>query len=440
MLQKDNSCVYLRSEAFDKDFVLVGGRLPVGKEDGIINIAISGGKIAWMGEGEIPERFSGARLIDLSGCVVLPGMMDLHTNLREPGREDEETILSGAAAAVAGGFTAIACLPNTEPVTDTEQKVRYIVQQSKDVPCKIYPIGAATKGLQGKELAPYYEMQQAGARGFSDGKHSITDSAMLKSAMNYAKMFDATYFCNCMDTDLSRNGLMNECEISDAMGMHGIPTVAEDIDISRHVFMAGYTKCKLHITRVSSASSVAIIEKYKDNRITVAVTPHHLCFNHEALADFNTNLKVTPPIRSEEDRQLLISYLKKGVIDTIVSDHAPHTSEEKDIEFENASFGVSGLETLVGAIFTELIDKNHIDITDFVRMMCVTPYEILGLRPPRLEVGETADISVISTERKWTVSSFYSKCSNSPFLGTEFKGRPVLTVVDGKIVYERFDK
>lgn len=434
--------VYLRNQAFDGDFVLKNGRVinPITNSDNICDIAVSGGKIVSVGE--IPQKFSKALTIDLSGCLVFPGMMDLHTNLREPGREDKETIKSGAEAAAAGGFTAVACMPNTDPITDAEQKVRYITQRSQNVSCKIYPIGAATKKLAGEEIAPFHEMQYAGAKGFSDGTHSIIRSDILKNVMNYAKSFDMPLFCNCQDINLSK-GVMNESKYSTIFGLKGSPSIAEDIDVSRHLIMAEYTGCKIHITRVSSKRAIEKIREYKAKGldITAATAPHYLIYSDKDLYDYNTNLKVSPPIRGEEDREALIEALADGTIDTIVSDHAPHTSEEKNIEFDNASFGVAGLETLVGAIFTEIIHKKKLSIMDFAKKMCVKPYEILSITPPNIAVGETADISVINPDAKWTVESknFFSKCENSAFLGKEFTGLPVLTILDGKIVFERLN-
>jgi len=437
-----NAKVYLKNEAFDGDFVLRNARIinPQENSEKICDVAVSGGKIAALGE--IPSEFLGKREINLNGCFLFPGMIDLHTNLREPGREDKETIESGTCAAVAGGFTGIACMPNTDPITDAEQKVRYIIQRSENAPCKVYPVGAATKELKGEEISPFYEMISAGARGFSDGTHSIIRSDILKNVMNYAKMFDTTVFCNCQDVNLSK-GVMNEGEYSTVLGLRGSPKIAEDIDVSRHLITAQYTGCKIHITRVSSKGAVEKIREYKEKgvKVTAATAPHYLYYTDRDLLTYDANLKVSPPIRTEEDRAELLKALKDGTIDTIVSDHAPHTSEEKNIEFDNASFGVAGLETLVGAIFTEIIHKNILSITDFAKMMCVNPYKILGLPVPKIAVGQSADFSVISPNKKWKVDAknFFSKCSNSAFLGKEFTGMPVMTIVGGKIMFERDD-
>ncbi|MCL2844583.1 MAG: dihydroorotase [Chitinivibrionia bacterium] len=433
--------VYLRNEAFADDFVLQNGRVinPNGNIDQICDIVVSNGKIAAIGD--LKNEFAQARKIDLSGCLVFPGMMDLHTNLREPGREDKETIKSGAEAAVAGGFCAVACMPNTDPICDAEQKVRYIVQRSENVSCRVYPVGAATKELAGEEIAPFYEMMSAGAKAFSDGTQSISRSDILKNVMNYAKLFDAPLFCNCQDKNFSK-GVMNESKYSTIFGLRGIPAIGEDIDITRHLIIAEYTGCKIHITRVSSKGAIEKIREYKQKgvAVTAATAPHYLYYSDKDLATYDTNLKVSPPIRGEEDRDELIKALADGTIDAIVSDHAPHTSEEKNIEFDNASCGVAGLETLVGAIFTEIISKNRLTLMEFAQKMCINPYKIIGVNAPNIAVGEKADISVIAPNEKWTVESknFFTKCGgNSAFLGKEFVGRPVLTVVDGRIVFER---
>ena len=437
---RDKGKVYLRNQAFDGDFVLKNGRVinPQTEFDEICDIAISDGKIVAIKD--IPQNFLAERTIDLTDCIIFPGMLDLHTNLREPGREDKETIKSGAEAAAAGGFTAVACMPNTDPITDAEQKVRYITQRSQNVSCKVYPIGAATKKLAGEEIAPFHEMQYAGAKGFSDGTHSIIRSDILKNVMNYAKSFETTLFCNCQDIDLSR-GVMNESKYSTIFGLRGSPSVAEDIDVARHLITAEYTGCKIHITRVSSKGAIDKIRKYKARglAVTAATSPHYLIYSDKDLATYNTNLKVSPPLRGEEDREELINALIDGTIDTIVSDHAPHTSEEKNVEFDYASFGVVGLETLVGAIFTEIIHKNKLSIMDFAKKMCINPYKILSIPAPNIAVGETADLSIIAPNEEWVVDrkNFFSKCGNSAFLGKKFKGLPVLTILDGKIVFER---
>ncbi|MDR0303834.1 MAG: dihydroorotase [Chitinispirillales bacterium] len=435
-----NAKVYLKNEAPDADFVLKNVRVinPQENIEKICDVAVCKGKIVALGE--IPSKFSEARKINLDGCLLLPGMIDLHTNLREPGREDKETIESGTSAAVAGGFTAIACMPNTDPITDAEQKVRYIIQRSENAPCRVYPIGAATKELKGEEISPFYEMFNAGARGVSDGTHSIVRSDILKNVMNYAKMFDKPVFCNCQDVNLSK-GVMNEGEYSTILGLRGSSKIAEDIDVSRHLITAQYTGCKIHITRVSSKGAIEKIREYKEKgvKVTAATAPHYLYYTDKDLLSYDTNLKVSPPIRTEEDRAQLLKAIKDGTIDAIVSDHAPHTSEEKNIEFDNASFGVAGLETLVGAVFTEIIHKKIISLMDFAKMMCVNPYKILGLPTPKIAVGERADLTVISPNTRWKVDTknFFSKCANSAFLGKEFTGMPVMTIVDGKIMFER---
>jgi dihydroorotase len=431
--------VYLKNEAFGGNFVLRNARVvnPLENNEKVYDVAVAEGKIAALGD---VSQFTDAKIINLDGCLLLPGMIDLHTNLREPGREDKETIKSGTSAAVAGGFTGVACMPNTDPITDAEQKVRYIIQRSENVSCRVYPIGAATKELKGEEISPFYEMVYAGARGFSDGTHSIVRSDILKNVMNYAKMFDVPIFCNCQDVHLSK-GVMNESEYSTILGLRGSPKIAEDIDVTRHLITAQYTGCKIHITRVSSKGAIEKIREYKKKgvKVTAATSPHYLYYTDKDLLSYDTNLKVTPPIRGEEDRKELLKALADGTIDTIVSDHAPHTSREKNVEFDNASFGTVGVETLVGAVFTEIIHKKILSVLDFAKMMCINSYKIIGLPIPKIAVGEIADLSVISPDKKWKVEAknFFSKCCNSAFLGREFLGMPVMTIVGGKIMFER---
>ena len=406
-------------------------QLFIGVEQGVITVCAK----------EVPSGFTPQAEIDATGMWVVPGLMDMHVHLREPGREDKETIETGTQAAAAGGFTAVACMPNTNPVLDEESKIRYVVQRGQYCPCRIYPVGSITKGLLGEELSPFGEMVRAGAKAVSDDGKSVRKSNMMKNALNYSKSFKIPVICHCEDVDLSAGGHMNEGLVSTKLGLRGIPSVAEDIIVTRDIMLAAYTGARVHIAHVSTAGSVRMVRDAK--KLGVAITcetcPHYFTLCDEDIGDYNTNRKMNPPLRTVHDRNEIVAALADGTIDVIASDHAPHVSEEKDVEFDAASFGVIGLETSLSIALTHLVDKDILLPADLVEKMSLAPNRILGLDGGTLSIGKRADITIIDPKTKWTVDSanFFSKSRNTPFEGLELKGFAKATILGGAIVFLR---
>lgn len=441
--QKNGQIVYpFDPKAPPQAILITKGKVidPVNKINSVMNVALKGGKILSIAK-DLPDGFSPDITIDAKGLWVVPGLMDLHVHLREPGREDKETIDTGTRAAVAGGFTGIACMPNTNPVLDEESKIRYVVQRGERCPCRIYPIGAITKNQEGEALSPFAEMVSAGARAFSDDGKSVYRSSMMRNALNYSKSFNVPIVCHCEDPDLSDGGHMNESNVSTRLGIRGIPSIAEEVIVARDIMLAEYLGARVHICHVSTAGSVQQIRWAKKRRaqVTCETCPHYFVFTDEDCSTYDTNKKMNPPLRTAVDREAVINGLADGTIDIIVSDHAPHCAEEKDVEFDAAAFGVIGMETMLGAAITYLVKKDVISPTDLINKMSVIPNRIFGLSGGSLSIGSIADITVIDPKTKWKVdpSSFYSKSRNCVFTGTELTGFARWTILEGKIVYER---
>jgi dihydroorotase len=433
------------ADAFFGPLLIRNGRVidPANGTDDQLLVGCENGLIRFVGR-DLPAGFSPQREIDAEGMWVVPGLVDMHVHLREPGREDKETIETGTQAAAAGGFTAVACMPNTNPVLDEESKIRYVVQRGQNCPCRIYPIGSITKGQQGEELSPYGEMVRAGARGVSDDGKSVAKSNVMKNALNYAKSFKIPVICHCEDSELSAGGQMNEGLMSTRLGLRGAPSVAEDIIVTRDLMLASYTGARIHIAHVSTAGSIRMIREAK--KLGVAVTcetcPHYFTLTEDDVEGYNTNRKMNPPLRTRADRDEIIAGLSDGTIDVIASDHAPHVSEEKDVEFDAAAFGVIGLETSLSAALTFLVDKDILLPADLVEKMSLMPNRVLGLSGGTLSPGSAADITIIDPKARWKVdpSFFYSKSRNTPFEGFELKGLCRSTILGGAIVYEREKK
>ena len=413
---------------------------PVNGIEAVLNVALMEGRILSVSK-ELPGGFTPDITIDAKGLWVVPGLMDLHVHLREPGREDKETIDTGTRAAAAGGFTGIACMPNTNPVLDEESKIRYVVQRGERCPCRIYPIGAITKNQEGEVLSPFAEMVRAGARAFSDDGKSVYRSSMMRNALTYSKSFNVPIVCHCEDPDLSAGGHMNESNVSTRLGLRGIPSIAEEVIVARDIMLAEYLGARVHICHVSTAGSVQLIRwaKKRGAQVTCETCPHYFVFIDEDCSTYNTNMKMNPPLRTAKDREAVINGLADGTIDIIVSDHAPHCTEEKDVEFDNAAFGVIGMETILGAAITYLVNKNVISPTDLINKMSVIPNRIFGLSGGSLSAGSVADVTIIDPKTKWKVdpSYFYSKARNCIFQGIELTGFARWTILEGKIVYER---
>jgi len=389
-----------------------------------------------------PEREENeVDVIDAAGLWVVPGLVDMHVHLREPGREDKETIATGAQAAAAGGFTAVACMPNTSPVLDEASKIRYVIQRGENCPCRIYPIGAITKALEGEELAPVGEMVKAGAVAVSDDGKPVAKANVMRNAFNYSKSFGIPVICHSEEPTLSAKGHMNEGPTSTRLGVRGIPVVAETIAVSRDILLAEYTGARVHIAHVSTAGSVRLVREAKQRgvNVTAETCPHYFTLTDEDVGLYDTNKKMNPPLRTAADREAVIAGLADGTIDAIASDHAPHVPEEKDVEFDNAAFGVIGMETSLGLVLTVLVNKGLLTPTQMAERMSVAPNRILGLSGGTLKEGSAADVTLIDPEARWTVdpAKFFSKARNSAFIGMELTGAVAATILEGRTVYRR---
>jgi len=378
---------------------------------------------------------------DVSGSLVCPGLIDMHVHLREPGREDKETIETGTRAAVHGGFTAVACMPNTEPPLDNHGTVAFVVERARSVgACRVLPVAAITMGRKGKILTEMFDVAAAGAVAVTDDGDPVADSGVMRSAFEYASMASLPIIAHSEDKGLSRNGMMHEGSVSTRLGLRGIPSASEEVMVARDLKLAALTRGRLHVTHVSSATTVEMIREAKSRglRVTADVTPHHLSLTHEAVVDYDTSTKINPPLRREEDRTALLEGLRDGTIDCVATDHAPHTEIEKDVEFDEAPFGAIGLETAVGVVFTYAVHTDLLTAAQAVARMSRAPAEVLGLAGAGiLAPGGPADITVIDPDREWKVDTgrFKSKSRNSPFAGYKLRGAPVMTVVGGKIAF-----
>lgn len=378
-------------------------------------------------------------VIDASGLWVLPGLIDMHVHLRDPGFEYKEDISSGSLAAAAGGVTTLACMANTNPVNDNPSVTKYIIDKAKQVSgVRILPVGAVTKGLKGKELAEMGLMKDAGIVAVSDDGQPIEDSSILRRALEYAATFGLPLISHCQDRNLSGVGVMNEGTLSSMLGLPGIPASAEEVMVARDIIISKSTGVPIHITHVSTKGSVEMIRKAKQQGIDVTcdATPHHLLLTEEKTNTYDTNAKMYPPLRSESDRLALVEALKDQTIDCIATDHAPHARDEKDLDFDIAPFGIIGLQTLLPAIM-----KIHLEYDmDFMKLLeCVTnhPARILGIDGGTLNTGSRADITLFDPHREWvfTEEEVKSKSKNSPFIGEKYIGRVVQTLVEGRQVY-----
>ncbi len=385
---------------------------------------------------------SGAEVLDAGGKIVAPGLLDMHVHLREPGYEAKETVQTGCLAAARGGFTALACMPNTDPVVDNRALIRYILERAREAgPVRVYPVGAVTRGSAGRELSEMADMKDAGAVAFSDDGRPVASSAVMLRAMQYAGMLGAAVISHCEDPELSAGGVMNDGFTSTRLGLKGIPTAAEEVMVARDIILAELAGCRLHIAHVSTAGSVRLIREAKGRGVpvTAEVAPHHFTLTDEAVEGYDTSAKVNPPLRGKADVAAIKEAIADGTIDVIATDHAPHTAEEKDVEYDLAPFGMVGLETAVGLVWTELVHGGVIGPARAVAMMTVTPAEILGLKSGPLAPGAVADITVIDPwlEERVDPGNFSSKGRNTPFTGRLLKGLPVATVVGGKVVCRR---
>ncbi|AZR73010.1 dihydroorotase [Anoxybacter fermentans] len=405
-----------------------------------LDILIENGKIVRIAE-KIEET-EDVKIIDVTGKYVLPGLVDLHVHLREPGFEHKETIATGTRAAAKGGFTSICCMPNTDPVADNPSVIRYIQHRSaEEGVIRVFPIGAITKGSKGEEIAEIGMLKEAGVVALSDDGRTVMNSGVMRRAMEYATPFDLTFITHCEDHNLVDNGMVNEGYASMMTGLPGYPAEAEEIIIARDIKLAELTGAKLHIAHVTTKGGVELIRQAKARgvSITAEVTPHHLVLCEEDVLSYDTNFKVNPPLRSKEDQAALIEGLQDGTIDIIATDHAPHAYEEKMVEFQWAPFGIAGLETALPVIITTLVKDGKLSLMDVVKKMSTKPAQILDLSVGGIGEGQEADLVVVDLEweEEVRVKDLVSKGKNNPFIGWKLIGWPVMTMVKGKIVYQR---
>jgi len=421
---------------------LKNGRIidPVNKVDKKGGLLIEKGRIkaiftARQKPGPLPKNLLS---IDLRGKWVVPGLIDMHVHLREPGEEHKETIASGTMAAAAGGFSAVACMPNTIPVNDSQSVTRLILEKAASAHARVYPVGAISKGLQGISLAEFGEMKKAGAVAVTDDGRPVMDSQLMRRALEYASNYKILIISHSEESSLTRNGAMNEGFISTSMGLKGIPHIAEEIMVYRDLALADYTGCRLHLAHISTRESVNLIRQAKKRGcpVTAETAPHYFTLTEESVKDYNTNAKMNPPLRTREDRAAIIAAIKDGTIDVIATDHAPHSVLEKDIEFDQAANGIIGLETAVPLAFA-LFRKGHINATRLVELLSCNPARILGIRGGSLGIGAEADITVIDPEQNFVLQEqdILSLSKNSPFIGSRLQGRAVLTLCGGKITH-----
>jgi len=414
--------------------LITGGRVicPDQEIDAGLNVLLADSKVMEL-TGSRPEA---DEVIDASGKIVCPGLIDMHVHLREPGMEAEETIASGSAAAVAGGFTSVACMPNTNPTIDNEASAEFVLLQAERAGlANIYPIGSITKGRKGEELSEIGQLSRGGVVAFSDDGFPVSNAEMMLRGLEYANMFGKTVIEHSEDMDLSGNGVMNEGALSTTLGLEGIPNASEEVAIARNLILARQAGANLHIAHVSTAGGVELIRTAKRNgtSVTAEATPHHFTLTDECVRTYDPVYKMNPPLRTQADVDAIREGLRDGTIDVIASDHAPHSTEKKQLEFTAAPFGVIGLESALPVAVTELIG-GVLDWPQFIAKLTWNPARILGIDKGSLRPGSDADITIIDPEVTWTidVAKFRSRSRNCPFDGKEVRGRAVRTIVGGK--------
>jgi dihydroorotase len=406
--------------------------------DGGHDLLVEDGRIA-----RVAKRIEtdGATTLDLSGLCVCPGFIDMHVHLREPGQEWKETIATGTRAAARGGFTGVACMPNTQPPIDSRSVVEFVLAQARQhgaVP--VYPIGCVSKSQAGVELAEMGDMAVAGARGFSDDGKPVASAGLMRRALEYSRIFDLAVIDHCEEPTLVAGGVVHEGEVSTRLGLAGWPGVAEDVMVQRDILLAEYTGGAVHIAHLSTGRAADLVRRAKEAklRVTCEVTPHHLVLTDEAVAGYDTHAKMNPPLRAERDRQALLEAIADGTVDAIATDHAPHHADEKCVEFSRAPFGIVGLETAVSICLDRLVHPGVIGLPRLVELLSVGPASVLRLKKGSLRQGDDADITVLDLERRFVIDpgTFASKSVNTPFGGWTLRGGPVMTIVGGRIVHD----
>ncbi len=415
-------------------YLLKGGMVvdPVSKRVDRLDLLLEDGEITAV---EQQIEAVGAEVLTMDGCYIFPGFVDLHCHLREPGEELKETILTGTRAAARGGFSAVACMGNTNPPADSSSVITFIKDKAKEASIPVYPVGCATKKREGEEPSEIGDLVEAGVIALSDDGDSIMNGEVLRRVMEYAQMFNIPVISHCEDMNMTGAGVMHEGMNSTLLGLDGIPSAAEDVHVARDIIIAELTGAHLHIAHVSTAGAVNLIRQAKRRgiHVTAEVTPHHLCLTDDAVKEFDTNVKVKPPLRTRDDVDALIEGLKDGTIDAIATDHAPHRRDEKEVEFNQAAFGISGLETAVPLVWEHLVESNILGVVELAQKMAYNPAQILGLPERVIKVGTRANLTVIDPRQKKPVrvDEFLSLGKNSPFHGWVLRGWPVLTIANG---------
>ena len=423
--------------------LIANGRVidPSQNLDRVTNLLLEDGKVAGIDVAVNSAALNGQdTVIDAKNKIVSPGLIDMHVHLREPGREEDETIATGTAAAVAGGFTSIACIPNTDPPIDSQATVEFIRHQAAEADnCHVFVVACVSKNREGKELAEIGQLVKAGAVAFSDDGAPVYDAELMRRAFEYCLMFDKPILNHAEVRELTQGGVMHEGKVSMILGLPGMPAAAEDVMTGRDIVLAETTGGRIHIMHVSTAGSVELIRRAKTRgvRITTEVCPHHFTLTDECLRKFDSNYKMSPPLRSQEDMEACIAGLANGTIDVICTDHAPHALEKKMQELDQAPFGIVGLETALGLTITHLIEPGILDWPTTLAKMTINPARILGIPKGTLRIGADADVTIIDPKHRWTVdpARFRSKSKNTPYAGWKLTGRADTVIVGGKVKY-----
>jgi dihydroorotase len=419
--------------------IIKNGRVidPATKRDKVGDVFIADGKIAAR---LTAAQKKSAKVIDAKGLVVCPGLVDIHVHFREPGQTHKENILTGSQAAAAGGFTTVVCMPNTSPVADNAGTIELINNAARKAPIHVYPTGCITVGMKGQQLAPHGSLKKAGVVAITDDGLCVESNQLMRSAVEYAKMFDLTVLDHCQDESLTKGAVMNEGTVSTRLGLKGWPHAAEDIIVARNIILSAYSGAHIHMQHISSAMSVELVRRAKKDgiNVTAEATPHHIALTEESLGTYDTNFKMNPPLRTEQDRQAIIAGLRDGALDCIGTDHAPHAPDEKDKEFDYAPNGITGLETALPVCLDVLVKQNKFKLPFVIDLMTRKAANLLKLPAGTLAEGAPADVCIFDPNETWLYDAKkgFSKSLNSPWSGQKLTGRVKTTIVSGRVVFQ----